>query len=218
MNAAINAKNTEDNNILIFHFKINVKFGVKPTQWREVSRLNKYLFWLCQSGAGQHRANTLLSQNHRKQRRLWVPVWRQGYLRLFRNLACSSPLGNSVSPPIFGPVFSWKIENSWIRNGSILFVWVTKISHHANAIPLAFHPAPIWRGHSYWNRKDGIYSAWGTGPHTYRQTPQEFPHSSRSWYRWHIYYRLCSNATENTHASDWRNGFQLCNVSQTHQR
>lgn len=28
------------------------------------------------------------------------------YLRLLRNLGCSSPLGKSVSPPIFGPFFS----------------------------------------------------------------------------------------------------------------
>lgn len=39
MNAAINAKNTEDNNILIFHLKTNDKLSnIKPTQWREVSR------------------------------------------------------------------------------------------------------------------------------------------------------------------------------------
>lgn len=29
-----------------------------------------------------------------------------GHIRLLRNFGCSSPLGKSVSPPIFGPFFS----------------------------------------------------------------------------------------------------------------
>jgi len=33
------------------------------------------------------------------------------HLRLLRNFGCSSPLGRSVSPPIFGPFFSYKYES-----------------------------------------------------------------------------------------------------------
>lgn len=59
-----------------------------------------------------------------------------GHLRLLRNFGCSSPLGKSVSPPIFGPFFSFSIPSrSHLKRPQVLQGFLGSLSREMARLP-----------------------------------------------------------------------------------
>lgn len=92
-----------------FHVYTDVKYGVSQhTEERVGTDYQALLSRGVNQGNGRHGANLLLLRATEVRP---VGRCRKHHLRLLRNLACSSPRGSRVSPPIFGPVFSFSIPS-----------------------------------------------------------------------------------------------------------
>lgn len=66
-------------------------------------------------------------------------LWKKStpcHLRLLRNFGCSSPLGKSVSPPIFGPFFSFSIPSrSHLKRPQLLQGFFGSLSREMALLP-----------------------------------------------------------------------------------